>query len=311
MAVPSAAPRISEYARPSHLLVHLSDTHVRSEGGVFAVDAVRNVRRILDEIEASGARPDALVFTGDLADLGEDAAYAALRDVVDPAAARLGARVVWVMGNHDRRDAFRRGLLGAEGAGPVDAVHDIDGLRLIVLDTSVPGAHHGELSAGQLSWLARELAVPARHGTILAMHHPPIPCVLELATVVELRDQQALADVIRGSDVRAVLAGHIHFSSTALFAGVPVSVASSSCYTQDLGVADGGMRPRDGGQSYNLVHVYDETVVHSVVPFVDAPAAETISAAETARRLQEAGVVIPPSSRSLSAEAFAVERVAG
>ncbi|MGX9348281.1 phosphodiesterase [Microbacterium sp. KNMS] len=312
MAGPSMTPRRSEYARPSHVLVHLSDTHLRAEGGVFGIDAAEHVSRMLAEIEQSGARPDALVFTGDLADLGERDAYRQLRDAVAPAAERLGARVIWVMGNHDARGPFRRELLGEAGDAPVDAVHDLDGLRVIVLDTSVPGAHHGEVSAEQLEWLSLELALPAPRGTILAMHHPPIPCVLDLATLVELRDQQALAEVLRGSDVRAILAGHVHFSSTATFAGIPVSVASSSCYTQDLRIADGGMQPRDGAQSYNLVHVYDETIVHSVVPFSDAPPAEITSAEETAHRLERAGVVIPPASpsRTVASAAPVAEQVA-
>ncbi|WP_309067767.1 phosphodiesterase [Microbacterium sp.] len=288
--------RIAEYARPSHLLVHLSDTHLRSGTGVFGIDAAANVERVMAELEQSGGRPDALVFTGDLADLGEPEAYARLRASVEPAARRLGARVIWVMGNHDDRDVFRRELLDGSGDAPVDAVHDVDGLRVIVLDTSVPGAHHGEISDDQLAWLALELSIPAPHGTILAMHHPPVPSVLDLATLVELRDQHRLAAVLRGSDVRAILAGHVHFSTSATFAGIPVSVASATCYTQDLGVGDGGMRPRDGGQSYNLVHVYDETVVHSVVPFADAAPAEITTAEETRRRLAEARVVIPEST---------------
>lgn len=296
MAAHAPATRIAEYSRPSHLLVHLSDTHLRAAGGVFDIDAAHHVRRIMAQLERSGTRPDAIVFTGDLADLGESAAYAELRQVVEPAARRLGAEIIWVMGNHDERDAFRRELLDTRGVQPVDAVHDIDGLRLIVLDTSVPGAHHGEIGDEQLEWLAVELAIPAPLGTIVAMHHPPIPNVLDLATLVELRDQRRLAEVLRGSDVRAILAGHVHFSTTATFAGIPVSVASSSCYTQDLGIGDGGMAPRDGAQAYNLVHVYDETVVHSVVPFSDAPPAEVTTAAETRRRLAEAGVVIPEST---------------
>ncbi|WP_246271743.1 hypothetical protein [Amycolatopsis acididurans] len=54
----------------------------------------------------------------------------------------------------------------------------IGGLRIIALDSSVPGHGHGELSGGQLDWLARELATPAPDGTILAPHHPPLQDVL-------------------------------------------------------------------------------------------------------------------------------------
>ena len=83
--------------------------------------------------------------------------------------------------------------------------------------------------------------------------------------LVELRGQAALAGVLRNSDVRTILGGHLHYSTTATFAGIPVSVASATCYTQDLNVPVGGTRGRDGGQSFNLVHVYEHTIVHSVV----------------------------------------------
>jgi hypothetical protein len=69
-----------------------------------------------------------------------------------------------------------------------------------------------------------------------------------------------------------------------------VSVASSTCYAQDLTVPVGGTRPQDGAQAFNLVHVYDDTVVHSVVP-VDAPRTlEHIDAEEAQRRLLSAGI---------------------
>ena len=81
--------------------------------------------------------------------------------------------------------------------------------------------------------------------------------MLDLAVLVELRDQAGLAAVVRSSDVRTILAGHLHYSTTATFAGIPVSVASATCYTQDLNVPVGGTRGRDGAQAFNLVHVYD------------------------------------------------------
>ncbi|GGI44650.1 3',5'-cyclic AMP phosphodiesterase CpdA [Agromyces flavus] len=289
--------RRAEYPRPSHFLLHISDTHLLG-GGRRLYDRVASdahLRDLFAQFEASGARPEAIVFTGDLADRGEPEAYELLREIVEPAAARLGAQVVWVMGNHDDRDAFRRGLLGdvAGGHRPVDRVYDVGGLRVITIDTSVPGHHHGELTGDQLDWLAEELSIPAPDGTILAMHHPPVPSVLDLAVSVELRDQAGLAEVVAGSDIRSIIGGHLHYSSTAMFAGVPVSVASASCYTQDLTVPVGGTRGRDGARAFNLVHVYPDTVLHSVVPLGEHPALDWIDADESARRLSAGGVVIP------------------
>jgi Icc protein len=287
--------RTAEHPRPQHFVLHLSDTHLLGGSGPLygAVDSEERLRRIFADLSASGARPDAIVFTGDLADKGEPGAYAKLRAIVDPAASRLGAKVVWAMGNHDDRANFRTGLLDeAGGTGPVDCSYDVNGLRIITLDSTVPGHHHGAVSRAQLMWLANELLTPAPHGTILALHHPPVPSVQDLAVLVELRGQQDLAEVVRGSDVRAIIAGHLHYSTTATFAGVPVSVASATCYTQDL-LYDGGSRGRDGAQSYNMVHVYEDTVVHSVVPAGQyASVGETVPRLETQRRLEAAGVRI-------------------
>ena len=300
--------RIAEYSRPSHQLLHLSDTHLRAgdEPLYGSVDSAARLGRALEQIAASGSTPDAIIFTGDLADHGEPEAYETLRAMVDPWAARLGAPVIWVMGNHDDRASFRAGLLAddaPDALAPVDSVYDIDGLRVISLDTSVPGHHYGEITDAQLEWLEVELAIPAAHGTILAMHHPPVPSVLDLAVTVELRDQSRLAAVLRGSDVRTILAGHLHYSTAATFAGIPVSVASATCYTQDLAVAVGGTRPQDAAQAYNLVHVFDETVVHSVVSVGDTVALGYVDPAESARRIADAGIVIPDSAtRALRAE---------
>ena len=104
--------RIAEYPRPDHFLLHISDTHLLAGGERLygSVDSEQHLRALLQEVEASGGRPEAIVFTGDLADRGQPDAYARLRALVDPAAERMGARVIWVMGNHDDRASFRQGL---------------------------------------------------------------------------------------------------------------------------------------------------------------------------------------------------------
>jgi Icc protein len=297
--------RYAEYPKADKVLLHLSDTHLRANGARLydSVDSEAYLARALAAIEASGVRPDALIFTGDLADHGEGDAYARIVALVEPLAAALDARVIWVMGNHDDRAAFRSHLLPDEEGGdaPVDRVDELDGLRIVTLDTTVPGAHHGEVSDAQLRWLAAELATPAPLGTILALHHPPVPSVLALAASVELHQQSRLADVLRGTDVRAIIGGHLHYSTFATFAGIPVSVASATCYTQDLMVPVGGTRPHDGAQGFNLIHVYDETIVHSVVPLATAVPLQFVDAAESLERLRAAGIEVP-AARTLTRE---------
>lgn len=293
--------RAAEHPRPDYVLLHISDTHlVGGDGSLYGnVDADGRLGELLGQLNSSGVRPDAIVFTGDLADKGEPAAYRKLRDLVEPFAADLGAELIWVMGNHDNRAELRRLLLDeVPSMTPLDHVRMVDGLRIITLDTSVPGHHHGEIRESQLDWLAGELATPAPDGTILALHHPPIPSVLDMAVTVELRDQAPLGRVLKGSDVRAILAGHLHYSTNATFVGIPVSVASATCYTQDLTVAVGGTRGRDGAQACNLVHVYPETVVHSVIPLGGGNTVGTfVSPDQAQHNIAEAGIFIEQSSR--------------
>ncbi len=264
-----------QFPAPEHFILHLSDTHFVGDGELLheRIDSDKNLAELFEGFAKSNARPEAIVFTGDLADAGQPDAYQRLRDLVEPAAARLGAEVIWVMGNHDERAAFRKGLLDqdADDSEPVDRVFDINGLRIIALDSTIPGHHHGEITEQQLEWLAGILATPAPDGTLIALHHPPVPSPLGLLALVELKNQERLAEVIRGTDVRGVLGGHLHYSTHSTFAGVPVSVASATCYTQDLNVVYPAARGQDGAQSYNLVHVYGDRVLHSIVPIGQYP----------------------------------------
>jgi Icc protein len=264
---------LGQHPSPSHVIAHISDTHFLAEGrklfGEIATE--HNLEQALRQLEHSEIRPEALVFTGDLADLGEPDAYARLRGIVEPAAERLGAQVVWVMGNHDERVQYSQHLFDAPDEKPQDRVYDIRGLRIVSLDTTVPGYHHGALADEQLDWLADVLAIPAPHGTLIAMHHPPIPTPLLWAMqMLELHDQHRLAAVIEGTDVRSILAGHLHYSTHSTVAGVPVSVAAATCYTLDLSAHDRLLSGVDAAQSMTIVHAYPDRIVHSVVPIGEA-----------------------------------------
>jgi len=261
--------QLGQYAPPRHVIAHLSDPHLLAEGvkQFGAIDTEAGLTLALERLAAVDPAPQALVFTGDLADKAEPAAYARLREIVEPAAAAMGAQVIWVMGNHDERADYAFGLFDEASDAPQDRVHDVDGLRIISLDSSVPGYHHGELTDAQLTWLSDVLATPAEHGTLLAVHHPPIPLpMLRAAELIELLDQDRLAAVLEGSDVRGIIAGHLHFSTYSIFAGIPVSVASASCYTTDPAPVDRFVSGVSSGQAFTMIHAYADRLVHTIVP---------------------------------------------
>jgi 3',5'-cyclic AMP phosphodiesterase CpdA len=262
-----------QHPDPTHAIAHLSDPHLLAGGALQygRVDTEAGLSAALERLGRLDPAPEALVFTGDLADKAEPKAYLRLRELVEPAAEAIGAQVVWVMGNHDERAPYARHLFDVEDDGPQDRVHDVRGLRIVALDSTVPGWHHGALTHEQLDWLRDVLATPAPYGTVLAMHHPPIPVpMMRLAEIIELHDQEALAEVVAGSDVRAVIGGHFHFTSYSTFAGVPVSVASATCYTSELAPDQRLLSGVDGHQAFTMLHLYADRVVHTVVPATDA-----------------------------------------
>lgn len=258
---------------PTHVVAHLSDTHLLAgdarQHGV--IDTVARFESALDRVSRIDPPPQALVFTGDLTDVGDPAAYRLLRARVEPMAERIRAQVIWCMGNHDERAAYSRELFGEESEEQQDRVYDVAGLRIVSLDTSVPGWHHGAVTDGQLTWLAGVLATPAEHGTILALHHPPIPSpMVPVAEVIELLEQDRLAAVLHGTDVRAIIGGHYHFSSHSTFVGIPVSVAAATCYLSDPAPPGRFISAVDGNTSVNAVHVYADRVVHTIIPVPEA-----------------------------------------
>jgi 3',5'-cyclic AMP phosphodiesterase CpdA len=265
---------LGQYPHPSHTIAHISDTHLLAGGKLQygVVDTVQHLQMALDRLSRIDPVPQAIVLTGDLADRGEPEAYAQLRSMIEPAAAAMGAQVVWCMGNHDDRTAYARSLFGSDPTADVmDRVYEVDGLRIVALDTSVPNYHHGEITDEQHDWLASVLAEPAPLGTILAMHHPPIAIpMLPAAAIIELDGQDRLETALAGTDVRMILGGHFHYSSYGTFAGIPVSVASATCYISDIAPDQRFISAVDTDQSVNVLHVYDDTIVTSVVPTHDS-----------------------------------------
>jgi 3',5'-cyclic-AMP phosphodiesterase len=232
-------------ATPAHTLIQLTDLHLVAEGDDFpgGVDTAALLERALQTVLDVGAVAGALVVTGDVAEHGRPEEYRRVRAIVEPVADRLGIPVVYAAGNHDDREAFRAHLLDeAPSRAPLDQVLRVGTLRIIVLDSTVPGQAHGSLLPDQLAWLRAELAEPVPAGTVLALHHPPLPSAAPLAASIPLLHPDELGDAIAGSDVRLVLAGHTHVASAGTLRGIPVWTGGPIATTIDVSTPGTALR---------------------------------------------------------------------
>lgn len=209
-------------------ILHLTDTHLYGDPAARhygRIDTAAALRGVLARLQ--GLRDiDAVVHTGDASEDGTVESYRRLHEILDPFAAGLDAPLAVVMGNHDVSAIYGEEIApGQRVTARQDRVVELPGGgRLVLLDTSVPGAGYGHLEAEQLHWLSDVLAETAPAGTVLALHHPPLIAATPLQRALDLDGLAELGTVLEGSDVRIVLAGHYHHAMTGSIAGIPVHV---------------------------------------------------------------------------------------
>jgi 3',5'-cyclic-AMP phosphodiesterase len=219
------------------LLVQLSDPHIGARW-VPEPDPATALRAAVASALRVARKPDAVLVSGDLTEHGGEEEYATVRELLAP----LGAPVHALPGNHDDRAALRRAFeLPGSGADPVQYSVDLGPLRLVVLDTTIPGADPGELDDDRLRWLDAELSAAPEQATVIAMHHPPIATGVPVWDEIGLgaESRYALAEVVAPHiQVKKIVAGHVHREILGELVGCPVLTAPST-YLQaklDFGV---------------------------------------------------------------------------
>jgi 3',5'-cyclic AMP phosphodiesterase CpdA len=102
-------------------------------------------------------------------------------------------------------------------------------LRLIGLDTVLPGKTGGLMCAERLAWLDARLAEAPDRPTLIFMHHPPFSTGIEQMDVFGLDNAQAMREVVRRHpQVESVVCGHLHRPVQVRWAGTIASTAPST-----------------------------------------------------------------------------------
>ncbi|WWG64375.1 phosphodiesterase [Pseudomonas poae] len=205
------------------LVAQISDLHLKAGQRLTygVVDTLGALRRAVDHLNASHPRPDIVVISGDLVDFGRADEYA----VLHPELARLHMPCYLVPGNHDARgpllDAFAdHAYLPRSAQAPLDWVVDDHPLRLIGLDSTIPGSHGGQLLDSQLQWLDAQLALRPHAPTLLILHHPPFISGIGHMDREPFINATALEQLIaRHPQVERLLCGHLHRPMQRRFGG--------------------------------------------------------------------------------------------
>jgi 3',5'-cyclic AMP phosphodiesterase CpdA len=223
------------------LIAQITDTHIKPEG-VLAygrIDTAAFLARAVDHLLHLDPRPDVVVATGDLVDAGSDDEYTRLRHLLSP----LPMPVYLIPGNHDDREGLRRAFadrawLPREGF--VQYTVEDGPLRLIAVDTLLPGEPGGRVDAERLAWLDARLSEQPSRPTVIFMHHPPFKTAIDFMDGIGLEGADAMAEVVRRHpQVERVACGHLHRSIQARWAGTVASTAPATAHQVGLDVREG------------------------------------------------------------------------
>ena len=225
------------------LIAQISDPHVTDadQGVDSRFETATHLRRAVRHLTSLPVSPDIVIVTGDCVDKGSVAEYERLFELLRP----LEMPVYVIPGNHDHRDHMRD-MFGEQGAyhhrSYIQYVIEEWPVRLIALDTHIPGQAGGELCMERLSWLDARLAEDAARPTILFQHHPPFALGMPVLDDMGLAGAEGLARVVmQHPNIERILAGHVHYHVQRLFHGTLAVTCPSTAHQAWL-----DLRPRAG-----------------------------------------------------------------
>jgi 3',5'-cyclic-AMP phosphodiesterase len=224
------------------VIAQISDTHIRPEG-VLAyqrVDTAPYLARAVEHLLRLRPRPDVVLATGDLVDGGTGDEYRRLRALLAP----LPMPVYLIPGNHDDRNVLAA-VFADHAYLPRDGrflQYVVDGhpVRLVALDTLVPGQTGGLLCEERLAWLAARLAEAPDRPTVIFMHHPPFTTGIAHMDRYGLANAREFGEVVRRHpQVERIVCGHLHRPIQARVGGTLASTAPSTAHQVALDLEEG------------------------------------------------------------------------
>ena len=208
------------------LIAQISDLHIKQRGELAyrRVDTAAALTRAIATLNRFTPRPDLVVISGDLVDTPLAAEYDHLKELLAP----LDLPFAAIPGNHDSRELMRAALPGlgyARSSGALHSVRKVGDVDIVLLDSTVPGAAHGELDSAGLEWLDTVLGASTTRPALLFLHHPPFITGITHMDVQNLRNAADLAALVRKHPrARLVAAGHVHRATLTTFAGIAAAI---------------------------------------------------------------------------------------
>lgn len=201
-------------------IIWMSDPHFQNEGTIGGLNPRLQLTAAIEHANTHHLDADFLVLSGDLLGDGIEGDYAVMASYL----AKSDIPIHPMMGNHDKRDGFRRGLTLPANAMPDFVQYSLDtpdGI-IICLDTHKIGSDAGQFCEVRQTWLNLVLTKAANKHAYIFMHHPPLALELPRLDEIMLEEDNDFLNLIRGhGNVKHLFMGHVHRAMCGTIDGFP------------------------------------------------------------------------------------------
>jgi Icc protein len=201
-------------------LLLLTDIHLTRSGVTICDrDPDVNFEKALRHAMAHHADAEALIISGDLSDLGEEADYFRLKSMLK----EVTIPVHLCIGNHDDRETMVTTFPDCtDKNGFVQKLVPLSNGHAILLDSWGKDSHAGHFCQARASWLTEQLAILP--GPIwIFLHHHIVPTGVPALDRIILLDADRLGECLapHKDKIAHIFHGHCHLPLAGTFQGIP------------------------------------------------------------------------------------------
>lgn len=214
------------------LIAQISDTHIEAPGKIVhgVYDGHAAFVAALGKVAAITPRPDFLLHTGDITHHGNADIHRDVRARMDA----VGIPYAVIPGNHDEVETLRAAFADKPwmpATGFLHFVIELPPVRIICLDSTIPGKVEGTLCPERMAWLAARLAEKPNAPTIIAMHHPAFRIGRTSSDIRPFGNAKEFAELVaKYPNVSLVTAGHVHCTLQARIGNAVALAVPSTAY---------------------------------------------------------------------------------
>lgn len=210
-------------AQSDWTIIQISDTHLMSDPQSTFVDMnpEHSFHAVIADIQRRFAHVDALIHTGDLAQVATSNTYQRYLSFMQ----QTGIPHYQIPGNHDDVSLFPF----YQQQDQVHILH-LGTWSIILLNSAVDQHIHGWISQAHLEQLEILLTQYAQQHIIITCHHHPFEMHSHWIDQHKLKNSPQLTDILsKHQNVKIVLSGHVHQASAQVWQHLQFFSTPSTC----------------------------------------------------------------------------------